>query len=125
MDKEYLLEVVGIIKSQLLGTTPINTIMSWGVSGFIATNFKEMPTLMFHVSGRLFTGFVLVALNEGADYYEIFLRNEDGIRHLATNVCFEDFGRLIDIAVERGENPAEYEAFCQEQWKKLLTGNLS
>ena len=52
MDKEYLLEVVGIIKSQLLGTTPINTIMSWGVSGFIATNFKDMPTLMFHVSGR-------------------------------------------------------------------------
>ena len=40
MDKEYLLEIVGIIKSQLLGTTPINTIMSWGVSGFIATNFK-------------------------------------------------------------------------------------
>ena len=125
MDKEYLLEIVGIIKSQLLGTTPINTIMSWGVSGFIATNFKDMPTLMFHVSGRLFTGFVLVALNEGADYYEIFLRNEDGIRHLATDVCVEDFGRLIDIAVERGENPAEYEAFCQEQWKKLLTGNLS
>lgn len=50
MDKEYLLEVVETIKSQLLGTTPINTIMSWGVSGFIATNFKEMPTLMFHVS---------------------------------------------------------------------------
>lgn len=120
-----MLEVVGIIKSQLLGTTPINTIMSWGVSGFIATNFKDMPTLMFHVSGRLFTGFVLVALNEGADYYEIFLRNEGGIRHLATDVCFEDFGRLIDIAVERGENPAEYEAFCQEQWKKLLTRNLS
>ena len=116
MDKEYLLEVVETIKSQLLGTTPINTIMSWGVSGFIATNFKEMPTLMFPVSGRLFTGFVMVALNEGADYYEIFLRNEDGIRHLATDVCFEDFGLLIDIA---------YEAFCQEQWKKLLTGNLS
>ena len=42
------MEVVQTTKSQLLGTTPIDTIMSWGVSEFIATSFKDMPTLMFH-----------------------------------------------------------------------------
>jgi hypothetical protein len=124
MDKEYFMEVVQTIKSQLLGTTPINTIMSWGVSEFIATSFKDMPTLMFHVSGRLFKGFVMVTLNEGADYYEIYLMNEDGIRCIAEDVSFEDFGDLIDVAVERGENRAEYEAFCQRQYEELLRGNI-
>lgn len=124
MDKEYFMEVVQTTKSQLLGTTPINTIMSWGVSGFIATSFKDMPTLAFHVSGRLFKGYVMVALDEGADYYAIYLMNEKEVRCLAENVGFEEFGDLIDVAVERGENPAEYEAFCQHQYEELLRGNI-
>ncbi len=124
MDKEYLMKVVEIIKSQLLGTTPINTILSWGVTTFIATVYKEMPTLKFYASGRLFKGFVMVSLNEGADYYEIYLLNENGVRCLATDVVFEDFGDMIDIAIERGENKSEYEEFCKQQWKELLRGNL-
>lgn len=124
MDKEYVMEVVETTKSQLLGTTPINTILSWGVSGFIGSVYKDMPTLKFHVSARLFKGFVMVSLNEGADYYEIYLGNENGIRCLATDVVFEDFGDMIDVAIERGENKTEYEAFCQQQWQQLLRGDM-
>ncbi len=50
----------------------MNVVLSWGVEKFIATIFREMPALKFRVNGRLFKGFVVVALN-GSDYYEIYL----------------------------------------------------
>lgn len=72
MDKEYVLQVAETAKNQLLATTPMNVVLSWGVEKFIATIFNEMPALKFRVNGRLFKGFVVVALN-GSDYYEIYL----------------------------------------------------
>lgn len=52
MDKDYILQVAQTAKDQLLATTPMNVVMSWGVTKFIATTFKEMPALMFHVQAR-------------------------------------------------------------------------
>lgn len=72
MDKQYVLQVAETAKNQLLATTPMNVVLSWGVEKFIATIFREMPALKFRVNGRLFKGFVVVALN-GSDYYEIYL----------------------------------------------------
>lgn len=59
--KEYVLQVAETAKNQLLATTPMNVVLSWGVEKFIATVFKEMPALKFNVNGRLFKGFVVVA----------------------------------------------------------------
>lgn len=67
MEKEYIMQVAGTIREQLMILTPINTILSWGIDKFIATVYKDMPALKFKVNGRLHKGYVIIALN-GADY---------------------------------------------------------
>lgn len=119
MDKEYVLQVAEIAKNQLLATTPMNVVLSWGVEKFIATVFKEMPALKFKVNGRLFNGFVVVALN-GSDYYEIYLVNYQEIKCVNDRAFFNEVGEIIDKAIESGTNKAEYEQFCQQQWYELL-----
>ena len=37
MDKKYVLQVAEIAKNQLLATTQMNVVLSWGVEKFIAT----------------------------------------------------------------------------------------
>lgn len=124
MDREYILQTADTIRQQLLATTPMNVICSWGaLHGFMATAYKDMATLMFKVSGRLFKGFVLVAYNE-MDYYEVYLRDESGIRLVHPEVYFDQLGDIIDEAIERGDNPEEYEAFIAEEKAKLMLGEV-
>lgn len=120
MDKEYVLQVAETAKNQLLTTTPMNVVLSWGVEKFIATIFKEMPALKFKVNGRLFKGSVIVALN-GSDYYEIYLVNYQEGKCVTDRAFFDEVGEIIDRAIESGTNKAEYEQFCQQQLYKLLT----
>lgn len=121
MGKEYVLQVAETAKNQLLATTPMNVVLSWGVEKFIATVFKEMPALKFKVNGRLFKGFVLVALN-GSDYYEIYLVNYQETKCITDRAFYDQVGEIIDRAIESGTDKAEYEQFCQQQWYKLLIG---
>lgn len=121
MDKEYVLQVAETAKNQLLATTPMNVVLSWGVEKFIATAFNEMPALKFKVNGRLFKGFVVVALN-GSDYYEIYLVNYHEIKCVTDRAFYDQVGEIIDRAIESGTDKAEYEQFCQQQWYKLLIG---
>ncbi|KAB6146930.1 hypothetical protein LDZ77_07635 [Bacteroides xylanisolvens] len=121
MDKEYILQVAETAKNQLLTITPMNVVLSWGVKKFIATVFKEMPALKFRVNGRLFKGDVVVALN-GSDYYEIYLVNDQEAKCITDRAFYDEVGEIIDRAIERGTNKAEYEQFCQQQWYKLLMG---
>lgn len=121
MDKEYVLQVAEIAKNQLLATTQMNVVLSWGVEKFIATMFKEMPALKFRVNGRLFKGFVVVALN-GSDYYEIYLVNGQEAKCITDRAFFDQIGKIIDKAIKSGTDKAEYEQFCQQQWYKLLMG---
>ena len=47
------MQVAETIRQQLLGTTPMNVICSWGaLHGFKATTFKDMATLKFYVKGN-------------------------------------------------------------------------
>lgn len=119
MDKEYVLKVAETAKNQLLATTPMNVVLSWGVEKFTATVFKEMPALKFKVNGRLFKGFVVVALNS-SDYYEIYLVNYQETKCVTDRAFFNEVGEIIDKAIESGTNKAEYEQFCQQQWYELL-----
>lgn len=119
MDKEHVLQVAETTKNQLLATTPMNVILSWGVEKFIATIFKEMPALKFSVNGRLFKGFVIVALN-GNDYYEIYLMNYQEAKCVTNRAFFDQIGEIIDRAIESGTNKAEYEQFCRQQLNDLL-----
>lgn len=119
MEKEYIMQVAGTIREQLMILTPINTILSWGIDKFIATVYKDMPALKFKVNGRLHKGYVIIALN-GADYYEIYLQTDTETTLISDEVCFDELGDLINEHIESGTNKAEYDRFCEKQRKELL-----
>lgn len=124
MDKQYVMSVADTIRKQLVGTTPMNVLCSWGaLHGFSATVFKGMATLMFKVNGRLFKGHVLIAYNE-LDYYEIYLKDADGIRQIHPEAYFDQLTEIIDEAIERGTDNAEYDAFCEQEMAKLMRGEI-
>lgn len=124
MDKEYVMQIADTIRQQLLTTTPMNVICSWGaLHGFIATVNKDMATLMFKVNGRLFKGYVLISYNE-LDYYEIYLKDSNGIRLVHEEVYFDQLGDIIDETIERGTDAKEYEAFCENEHAKLMRGEI-
>lgn len=118
MEKEYIIQVAGTIREQLLSLTPIDTILSWGTGNFVATVYKDMPTLKFRVNGRLHKGCVIIALNS-SDYYEVYLQNNTDTTLLNDEVCFDELGNLIDAHIESGTDKDEYDRFCEEQRKEL------
>lgn len=122
MDKEYVMQRANEAARQLLATTPKNVIFSWGaLYGFIATTYNGMAALMFKVNGRLFKGYVIIAYNEN-DTYEIYLRKGKETRLVKDDVYFDEMGEVIDVAIERGENQNEYDAFCEGERIKLMHG---
>lgn len=122
MDKDYVMQIANTIAQQLIGTTPADVICSWGaLHGFIATTYNGMAALMFKVNGRLFKGYVVIAYNEN-DTYEIYLRKGKETRLVKDDVYFDEMGEVIDVAIERGESKAEYDAFCEGERIKLMQG---
>lgn len=117
MDKLEVLEIVKTIREQLFTMNDMNVLMSWGIEGLIATQYKEKPTLKFKVNGRLFKGYVLISYTY--DYYDIFLADSEKTVCIASEITFEEMGDIIDIAIEKGTNEDEYNAFCMEEYKKL------
>lgn len=118
------MHVAETIRQQLLATTPVDVICSWGaLHGFIATAYKDMATLKFFVKGRLFKGYVLIAYNE-MGYYEIYLQNESNTKCIHEECYSDQLGEVIDVAIERGEDAEEYEAFCAEEKAKLMRGEI-
>lgn len=51
MEKEYVMQIAQTIKEQLIGLTPMPVLMSWGISEFAATIFKDLPALRIKVNG--------------------------------------------------------------------------
>lgn len=122
MDKDYVMQIANEAAQQLLATTPKNVLFSWGAFyGFRAAIYKDMAALKFKVNGRLFQGDVIIAYNEN-DTYEVYLKNEDGTRLVKDDVYFDEMSEVIDVAIERGENKAEYDAFCEGERIKLMHG---
>ena len=114
MEKEYVMQVAETIRRQLVTLTPTSVLLSWGIDKFIATVYKDMPALKFMVNGRLHKGYVIITLN-GADYYEVYLRNGRDVQCLCDEVCFDELGNLIDEHIESGTDKTEYNRFCQQQ----------
>jgi hypothetical protein len=65
----------------------------------------------------LHRGAVIIAYDEGSDYYQIFLRDSTGDRKIAEDVDFESLSSIIDRNVETGDNAEEYSKFCHEEFK--------
>ena len=124
MDKDYVMQIANTIAQQLIGTTPANVICSWGAFyGFRATIYRDMAALKFRVNGRLFQGDVIIAYNEN-DTYEIYLQDKDGTRLVKDDVYFDEMSDVIDVAIERGDNEAEYTAFCEGERQKMMHGDF-
>ena len=124
MDKDYVMQTANTIAQQLIGTTPANVICSWGAFyGFRATIYRDMAALKFRVDGRLFQGDVIVAYNEN-DTYEIYLQDKSGARLVKDDVYFDEMSDVIDVAIERGDNKAEYDAFCEGERQKIMQGQF-
>ncbi len=121
IDRRHILNVAETIRQQLVGLTPMSVLMSWGVSSLTATLLENMPALKFRVNGRLHKGEVIVALGEGADYYEIHLRDSKETRRIARDVDFTQLGDIIDTAIESGTDPKEYEKFCRENLIRVMS----
>ena len=124
MDKDYVMQIANTIAQQLLATTRQNVLFSWGAFyGFRAAIYKDMAALKFRVNGRLFQGDVIIAYNEN-DTYEIYLQDKSGERLVKDDVYFDEMSEVIDVAIERGDNQAEYEAFCEGERQKMMCGDI-
>lgn len=121
MDKEYVMQIAQTIKMQLVSMTPMPVFMSWGVTEFAATVFKDLPALRLEVNGRLHTGYVIIALN-GSDYYEVYLLKGANAECVNEEVCFDELGDVIYRAIESGMDKEEYDKFCHQQLAVLVSG---
>jgi len=80
----------------------VSRVWSWGADEFCAVVYDKKPALRFTVEGFLFTGRVVVALNEGADLYEVYcLDNTGNIVKSQTDVYCFDLMDVIDRMVEK------------------------
>lgn len=100
--------VANLIIEQLTDTTDANVLMSWGMrshgAGYVrGRDGIEMPCLILDVSGLMHTGRVVVALNEGADVYEVALYDARGERcgDWIGDVTCDMLGSLLDSLIER------------------------
>ena len=124
IDIEHIKSVAETIRQQLFALTPVNVIMSWGLSGMVATTHNEMPSLRLLVSGRLHKGAVIISLDETSDYYKLYLINNEGVKKVADDLDFTQLGKTIDRAIEKGDDEEEYMAFCEQERTKLITGQI-
>lgn len=115
------MHIAQTIKEQLLSLNPVPVIMSWGIEEFVATTYRDLPALRIKVNGRLHTGYVMVVLN-GSDYYEVYLQKGTAVECINEEVCFDELGDVIDRAIEKGTDQAEYDRFCDRQRALLLGG---
>lgn len=107
METNYVNEVArGIIAT--LKYTP-TLLMSWGATEFCAQIYEKMPALKFSVNGFLFKGTIVVALNEGADLYEVYcIDNQNNVVKSDDGVYFDELADVIDTMVEKNGSQEEY-----------------
>ncbi len=87
-----------ILKSQL------RVLMSWGVD--LDTMRVIDRGLQFHVQGFLLTGNVVIVYNEGTDYFDVTLHEDDSPEEVQSysNVAFDGLVDLIDSKVEKTDD---------------------
>lgn len=74
--------------------------------------WREMPALALHVSGYRHEGWVVISLDEGLDYYELELADEQMFAKQGSRlqeVCCEELGVRIDEIVETGTDAEAYD----------------
>lgn len=87
-----------ILKSQL------RVLMSWGVD--LDTMKVIDGGMQFHVQGFLLTGNVVIVYNEGTDYFDVTLHEDDSPEEVQVyeDVAFDELVDLIDSKVEKTDD---------------------
>lgn len=125
-DIQHILDVARETCRQISRLTPMNVLMSWGVDTLRATTFRDMPALRIKVNGRLWSEYVIIALDEGKDYYEVWLADRKGnSKKVADEIDFTQLSDCIDTAIEKGTDEDEYFRFCEAERAKLMNGMLN
>jgi hypothetical protein len=116
LSKEYVQEMAETILQQLTGTTQPMVMFSWGMEKLLATqviehsngDYYHMAALSFIVHGFNYKGKLLIAYDEGVDYYRILGTDEEGelvtLRH---DICFDQLGEVLDQIIEKGDMTEE------------------
>nr|WP_297226862.1 hypothetical protein [uncultured Prevotella sp.] len=110
LGKKHVMTVVRTILQQLAGTTEVNVFSSWGVSKMYGTQIVmpvngmdfAMAVLVMQVNGFNFKGKLYIALDEGSDYYRIFLEKNGKLIEEKHDIGFEELGGILDDLIETG-----------------------
>ena len=91
------------IYRQLKAILGINVLWSWGIAEQRAMMYKSMPSLGIRVNGYQHKGWVIIALNEGKDLYNIYLLDrKQNVTQTFEDVYAEDL-EILDSLIETGE----------------------
>lgn len=71
MESKQKYEIASTIWLQLSGYTPHYILWSWGLRDLRAVELNGQAGLAFDVNGFLFSGTVIIKLDEGADLYDV------------------------------------------------------
>ena len=115
LDKEHVRSVVNTIFSQLLHTTPIDVINSWGISKMYATQIVKkvngedftMAALIMQVNGFQIQGTLYIALNEGFEYYLIYGEKDGATKEHHHDIAFNELSDRLDSMIETGGTTKE------------------
>lgn len=110
LDKEHVRSVVNTIFYQLIHTTSLDVINSWGMHKLCATQIVRtindvdftMAALVMHVNGFQFQGMVYIALDECSDYYRIYGEKDGTTKEYYHDISFDELGDALDSMIETG-----------------------
>lgn len=90
---------------------------SWGISKRTAAVFRKMPALKITVNGFVHKGDVVIALNEGADLYEVYMLDGNGIVNKSfTDVYADMLIGILDREIETGTMSEDEYKKNVEEW---------
>lgn len=90
---------------------------SWGISKRTAAVFRKMPALKITVNGFVHKGDVVIALNEGADLYEVYMLDGNGIVSKSfTDVYADMLIGILDREIETGTMSEDEYKKNVEEW---------
>lgn len=114
--KNYCLSMANTIWNSLFCSITLPVAMSWGIKEKTATYYKDMPALKIQVNGLVHKGTVIVAYNEGSDFFDAFFfdKRNQCIKTIE-DICFDELGLRLDENIERPKSMSK-EQYKAESW---------
>ncbi len=129
--KEFVIDTAATIWRQVKAAASADVIGSWGISELYAQEISirtigdrtSRAALVMRVQGFNYKGYVIVALNEGNDLYDIYrAKTEDAeLQPYRSKVYCDMLGDCLDKCIERGNmTEKQYKKRIQETYSIIL-----